>query len=431
VTGSKFAQDVLKLSGGTALAQVISVAALPVLSRIYTPKDFGVFTLYASIVSLLSLFTTFNLELTIMLARNRRSASQIVWLIFGISLVAAVLALAVVLLFRHRVAGWLEAPAMTPWLLTVPLSLFLLAGYQTLRYWAMRLRKFGMISRTMMARAATFACVAILAGQSPLIAFGGGGLILAFILAEVARSFIVLWSVSHDVEAALGRPCRRRIRAVARRYGPMAATMSVSTGLGLVYDRLPYLMISSFFGAATLGLYGVVERIIAAPSQLVSRALADVYRQRASALHRKEGKFDGLTARTIAATAAISIVPYAIGIFYAPTLFGWVLGESWRLAGQYASILMVGEFVAFILTPIDNGTVIVGARRFLLSWSLARLLLTLSLLHPLMTGLLDILGFLWAVTAIRIVMVIIDGWASYVCARTGRPIWEPARLKAT
>jgi hypothetical protein len=92
---------------------------------------------------------------------------------------------------------------------------------------------------------------------------------------------------------------------------------------------------------------------------------------------------------------------------------------------------MVGEFVAFVLTPVDNSTVIVGSRRFLFLWSLARLLLTLSLFPLLTIGLLDSFGFLWALTSIRIAMVAIDGWACYVCARTGNHIWEPARMKAT
>jgi O-antigen/teichoic acid export membrane protein len=161
----------------------------------------------------------------------------------------------------------------------------------------------------MIGRATVFAGVAALAGQGPLVAVRGGGLIVAFILAEAARFFVLIWSVHRRIDARPARPRRKRISAAARCYVPMAATMSASTGLALVYDRLPYLMMSTFFGAATLALYSVVERIVAAPSQLISKALGDVYRQRASVLHRKEGRFDALTVNTIAATTAISRYP--------------------------------------------------------------------------------------------------------------------------
>ena len=153
----------------------------------------------------------------------------------------------------------------------------------------------------------------------------------------------------------------------------MALTTSVSTGMSLIYDRVPDFWISSFFGAATLGLYGIVERIVAQPSQLVSKAIGDVYRQRASVLHRAQGRFDALTLKTIATTALISFVPFLLAVIHAPKIFSLLLGPQWESAGRYASILLVGEFFAFIITPIDNASVIVGAKRFIFLWSLARL----------------------------------------------------------
>ena len=88
------------------------------------------------------------------------------------------------------------------------------------------------------------------------------------------------------------------------------------------------------------------------------------------------------------------------------------------------SILLVGEFFAFIITPIDNASVIVGAKRFIFLWSLARLVLTLSLFPLLLFGVLDFVGFLWAIVAIRILMVSLYGAASFQFARTGRPVLE-------
>ena len=50
---SRFVRDVLLLSGGTGIAQVVALAMLPVLSRLYSPEDFGLLTLYISIVTVL------------------------------------------------------------------------------------------------------------------------------------------------------------------------------------------------------------------------------------------------------------------------------------------------------------------------------------------------------------------------------------------
>ena len=50
--------------------------------------------------------------------------------------------------------------------------------------------------------------------------------------------------------------------------------------------------------------------------------------------------------------------------------------------------------------------------------------LTLSLFPLLLFGVLDFVGFLWAIVAIRILMVSLYGAASFQFARTGRPVLE-------
>ena len=40
---SEFSRNVLTLMTGTTIAQAIPIAISPILTRIYTPEDFGVF----------------------------------------------------------------------------------------------------------------------------------------------------------------------------------------------------------------------------------------------------------------------------------------------------------------------------------------------------------------------------------------------------
>ena len=47
-----FARKVMSLSALTAAGQVSFVIALPILSRLYSPSDFGLFTIYLSIVNI-------------------------------------------------------------------------------------------------------------------------------------------------------------------------------------------------------------------------------------------------------------------------------------------------------------------------------------------------------------------------------------------
>ena len=192
---SCFLRDVLLLSGGTGIAQLMALAILPLLTRLYSPKDFGVLTLYISIVTLLSVFTSFNYELMIMLSRSHRSASQLVWLILAISTGAAGVALVIIALFRHKIADLLGAPELSAWLYAVPALLVCASGYQALRYWKMRLGQFAVVSRSTIAKSFAFAVIATLFAFIPFAPQQGAGLIVAFITSEIVKTIVLIGSV--------------------------------------------------------------------------------------------------------------------------------------------------------------------------------------------------------------------------------------------
>ena len=81
---------VMTLAGGTALAQLIGVAASPILTRLYTPADYGVLAALNSLVGFLVIPATMRYQLAITVAAEDRQARALL----GVSLVSAVVATA-------------------------------------------------------------------------------------------------------------------------------------------------------------------------------------------------------------------------------------------------------------------------------------------------------------------------------------------------
>ena len=50
---SDFNSNVVKLILGSGLAQVFPLALMPILTRIYSPEDFGVFAIYMALAGIL------------------------------------------------------------------------------------------------------------------------------------------------------------------------------------------------------------------------------------------------------------------------------------------------------------------------------------------------------------------------------------------
>jgi len=417
---SSFLKHAMVLGSGTAIAQAIAIGFLPVLTRLFTPEDFGVLTLYISIVSLLFIFSTFRYEIMIMLPHSNKAAAQIVRLIFFISLTTSLLSFVAVLFFGNQIAKILGNPDVAPWLYFLPISLFFQANYQALRYWFMRLQKFGTVSQGVVIKASTnlISASSIKLSAAPLPA--AGGLVIGTILADILSAFWLFFKCSDKRELYFLRTNKTRLAVMTKRHRSMAATLTFSHGIAVVNSRLPVFMISAFFGSAALGYFGLAERIANAPSQLIAGAIGDVYRQRASVLYRETGRFDKLMLKTLLMTFMMAIIPYTIGILFAPDIFRIAFGAEWEEAGRYASIIMIGGFFAFVITPIDKGAIIVGAKTYILTWHILRLTAKLLTL-----GALFLLGFsiyelLWIIVIIRISLYLFDLGMEYNYAKKGK-----------
>ena len=85
-------RNVITLITGTAIAQAIPIAISPVLTRIYSPDDFGVFALYLSITSIIAIVATGRYELAITLpAKNEEDAvTNLMAFLYAYTIVASV-----------------------------------------------------------------------------------------------------------------------------------------------------------------------------------------------------------------------------------------------------------------------------------------------------------------------------------------------------
>ena len=140
-------RNVLKLAGGTAGSQVISVAAAPILTRLYGPESFGVLATFASILALLNVVSSLRYELAIAVPEDDDEAIALVWLCFVLVTISNLTALGVAVL-GDQLVSWLHQPALKPLLWLLPVGVLLTGIYQPLSYWAIRRKQFGLLAQT-------------------------------------------------------------------------------------------------------------------------------------------------------------------------------------------------------------------------------------------------------------------------------------------
>jgi len=68
------------IAGGTAFAQILNALLSPVITRIYSPREYGILTVYIAILGLIAVIGSLNYEYSIPIADDDHKAINSVFL---------------------------------------------------------------------------------------------------------------------------------------------------------------------------------------------------------------------------------------------------------------------------------------------------------------------------------------------------------------
>ena len=348
---SEFSRNVLTLMTGTTIAQALPIAAAPILTRMYSPENFGVFAFYLAIVSIMAILATARYELAIVLPKSRDDAYQIVILSCGITIVISLMILLLIFLFESNITGMLDNQALSNWLYWIPFSIFLMGIYQSLYYWNNREKSYVNMANSRVVQNSTM--VGTQVGLGFIAKLSAFGLILGQVIGQVlvvlymGRKFIKDTKNSH-------KPKKLKQFALAKRYINFPKFLLVAHTMNAASRQLPSIFFNIQFASAVAGSYMLIQRVIGAPMALIGGAIGDVFRQQASQAYAERGECTAEYISTLKKLVLISSLPFAAFILIAPGLFKIIFGEDWRVAGEYAQILVPMFFLKFLSSPLSN-----------------------------------------------------------------------------
>ena len=410
---SAYARNVITLMTGTALAQAIPIAISPILTRLYSPEEFGKAALYLSCVAILSLIVTGRYELAVTLPATDEEAAHVVTLTLKLSALSSLLLYLPILFLGSTVALWLGNPSLTPWFYLLPVSVFAAASFNVFQFWCNRKSQYRAMSVNRIQNAILASTFNVLLGVSKT----SGGMILGTVIGQAIASMLIgrrTWSTHRFLLSATNW---KRELALANRYSNHPKHIAPAQLIGAAAIQIPLIMVGSVYSLAALGFFSLAYRMVSLPSALIAGAIGDVYRKRISDAYSERGEFQSILVETLSQTALLAFPPFALVYIVSPPLFELVFGAHWRVAGEYAQILVVAAFFQFVFTPIDKGAVVVGATRYILAWHLVRLVSFVLLFYAVRSFGIEIEQALWSFVLINSVLYLTDGLAEYRLAR--------------
>jgi O-antigen/teichoic acid export membrane protein len=344
------------LTTGTALGQLIVVAVMPLLTRLYTPQDLGIFGLFSSFLGVAGVATCLRLEWGVASAPGEDEAA-------GLLVLCLAVLPGVSLLLAAVLAGLIGTDVVSFGLLpmwTVPLAfLALLAtgAFSALRYWHVGRRDFRDVS------AATVAQGLGRAGASAALGFTGAGwagLLLGDLVGRVL-GIGRLWrralpGLRGQWTGDKGRRLGERLR-VAWRYPLVVLPSSLLDALAAA---LPLPVIATLFGPDSAGQFALVWRVASVPTALIGASVADVFHA-----HAREARAAGggavrrLLLRTSSRLALLATVIYLPVCVAAPFAFKWVFGREWQASGWLMLVLLPMWWTSAVVSPVSRLLVVV------------------------------------------------------------------------
>ncbi|NRB41180.1 MAG: oligosaccharide flippase family protein, partial [Pseudomonadales bacterium] len=125
VLSSNFVRRVAMVGGGIAAAQVISLAFMPLLTRLYNPEAFGIAASFAAIASIITPLATMGYANAIVMPDNDNDAAAVARLSVLCGLIVAPVTLIAVHLGKPWLASWTGMQQTPNMLYLIPLSLLI------------------------------------------------------------------------------------------------------------------------------------------------------------------------------------------------------------------------------------------------------------------------------------------------------------------
>lgn len=372
ISPSGFLKNVLTLISGTTLAQLIPLLIAPVLSRLYTPGDFGILGLYISIVAVVGVISTGRYELAIVLPQKDRDAVNILGLASLLVILVSLLSLFAILLFGRPISRFFDEPGIRPYLYLIPVSVAFIGFYQIFNYWSTRKKTF---RRNAAARISQTSSTAAVNTGLGFAGAGSAGLIVGTVIGQAAGALALASGFLRKSGVYRRQINRSEMKANGKKYINFLRINTPHAFIDSLQANSLIYVIMAFFSKFIVGSYSFAFRIIKAPVGLVGNAIYQVLYQEASVALQQGREIRPMILKIYKALFLTGLPVFTILFLFTPEIFSFVFGEEWRTSGEIARILIPYLFINFLASPVSCIPLLMNRQKEAILFAIADIIL--------------------------------------------------------
>lgn len=343
---SSFANGVSILAGGTAVSQILLVISSPILTRLYTPEDFGIFSVFLSLVAMSSIFATLRYELAIPLSANTPTAMNIVLLCLILLTINTALLSATVLFTYEYFGEVFNVKDLNLYFFIFPVAVFLTGINTVFNYLGLQIKAFPLITISKIYQS-------IFTVITQITAFNFGFFALMFGNLTGMSIGTLKLGIGLFKNFSLRDLKMKQIIAVAIRYKrfPMFSVMSGFINTAGVH--LPPILFALYFSSSAAGIYALTNRILTLPMRLIGESVGKTFFAHAPSLN-ETGQLGNQVYRVHIKLSELGMPVFLLIFFLGPELFQFAFGTSWFQSGELARLMAPWLYLVFVTSPMTS-----------------------------------------------------------------------------
>jgi len=361
IKSSEFLRDVNILVIGTIISQGVAILAIPILSRIFNPNDYGLLALFSSVLAITANIVTLSYPIRIILPKTDFESQQVVLISIFFSVGIGFCLLLLSYLLPSKFINSFGLGTLGKWLSLAIFFGIILSFINTLNYWFNRNSLYKKIALLQILQSI------ILTSFSLIMAFLSieNGLILSqiFTFSILLIIFTLFSGLKFNSYHFVG------LIKIIKKHKNAPKYLYPGNLLDVITLQLPFLLITLWFSQEMTGYYRMAFSCLNLPAAFFGAAIAQIFYKKFSQIWPDAAAAKILLKKTWLLLFVIGFPIFLIIAFAGETVFSFGLGSSWKTAGSVASILTFMCFFSLIHSPTSTTILAMGNEYLLLIFS--------------------------------------------------------------
>ena len=348
---SEILRSVSVLITGTVVAQLLSILLRPILTRLFSPESFGIYSVYSSLVGIIMILSSLKYDDAIVLPKSDKESTNVLGLALIINLIINIFIFLLVILLGKRIISFLGLPSNfpVPMLYIIPLGVFLFSSYQSLNAWLIRKKKYISVSLNKLVRRSS-------EGVSQItfaIIKAFNGLIYSDIIGQAANvATAAVQSGKNGLD--LNLVSITKLKYVFRKYSEFPKYNLIPSLMSSSSYLLPPIFINKFYSSDTAGFFDLSKLLLSIPLALIAASISNVLLQKVSERFNRKESFLSELKPVLYIVLLISIFEIIAILLFGEDLFKIVFGARWIDSGRISRIMVWSFALNFIASSFTS-----------------------------------------------------------------------------